>query len=118
MKNKYLFGYPVPEIRAAGIRKYLFLILLLGLLRPQSMTAQVQQKSLTLHMQNRPLIEVMEFIEHNTEYRFYYNSKLHDLQRKVSSSSGFQLTFCALLHFHASIQRYIIICVSKFHSLI
>ncbi len=84
MKNKYLFGYSAPEIRVAGIRKYLFLILLLGLLRPQGTSAQVQRNGLTLHMQDRPLIEVMEFIEHNTEYRFYYNSKLHDLQRRVS----------------------------------
>ena len=65
-----------------GFRKKLFIYLSLAVILPAS--AQVSQRHLSLHMQERPLSEIMDAIENRTEYRFYYNNKLHDLQKPVS----------------------------------
>lgn len=82
MKNKSLFGYPTVKKVIGGFRKKLFIYLSLAVILPAS--AQVSQRHLSLHMQERPLSEIMDAIENRTEYRFYYNNKLHDLQKPVS----------------------------------
>ena len=82
MKNKSLFGYPAIKKSIVGVRKKLFLCLLLAAFQPVS--AQAPQQNLSLRVQERPLREIMDSIERQTEYRFYYNSKLHDLQRRIS----------------------------------
>lgn len=82
MKNKSLFGYPAIKKSIVGVRKKLFLCLLLAAF--QSVSAQAPQQNLSLRVQERPLREIMDSIERQTEYRFYYNSKLHDLQRRIS----------------------------------
>ncbi|MDH6305708.1 TonB-linked SusC/RagA family outer membrane protein [Parabacteroides sp. PF5-5] len=43
-----------------------------------------QTTVLSLHITNKPVAEVLDEIEQQSEFRFYYNGKLIDMQRKVS----------------------------------
>ena len=43
-----------------------------------------QETQLTLHLENKTLIEVMSAIEKKSDYKFYYNTNVLDLKRRVN----------------------------------
>ncbi|WP_346863215.1 TonB-dependent receptor [uncultured Draconibacterium sp.] len=85
MKKIRRSGRGLPPIWSKGIRimKLTFLFLLIGLMH---VTASVYSQStkLTLEMRNKKVVEVLDEIERQSEFRFAYSSELIDMNRKVS----------------------------------
>ncbi len=59
----------------------LFLSLSLSLVFADS---YAQTTSLTIRMSGTPLVQVLEEIENQTDYQFFYNNRLIDVNREVS----------------------------------
>lgn len=76
-------GLPPIWSKSIRIMKLTFLFLMIGLMH---VTASVYSQStkLTLDMRNKQVVEVLEEIEKQSEFRFAYSSELIDVNRKVS----------------------------------
>jgi len=66
------------------VMKTTILLLLISGLSVFASESYAQTKTITLHLQNASLKEVLQQIEDQSEFRFMYSEKLIDVQRKVS----------------------------------
>lgn len=55
-----------------------------------------QQATLSLNVQNKRVADVLDEIEKQSEFHFYYNSKLVDVERKVSVNANKKAVFFVL----------------------
>lgn len=79
------FYYPFRLSRKSlRIMKTSTLLLFLGITYALASPTRAQNTSLTLHMENTTIGNVLEKIEEETEFRFFYNSTLINAERKVS----------------------------------
>lgn len=76
-------GTPSVWNKCFRIMKLTALFLLIGLMQV-SASLYSQTTMLTLEMRNKKVVEVLEEIEKQSEFRFAYSSELIDLERKVS----------------------------------
>lgn len=87
MKDKYLFGHFCFKILRRRFRKRLIFVriaVLILLVGNSTATAQPSDHRLTLRLHDKTLVETIDAIERRSPYRFYYNSRLLDLSRRVS----------------------------------
>lgn len=85
MKKIRIRGKETPSFwnKCFRIMKLTTLFFLIGLIQ-LSASVYSQSAKLTLEMRNKKVIEVLEEIEKQSEFRFAYSSELIDLERKVS----------------------------------
>lgn len=85
MKKIRIRGRETPSFwnKCFRIMKLTTLFLLIGLMQV-SASVYSQSTKLTLEMRNKKVIEVLEEIEKQSEFRFAYSSELIDMERKVS----------------------------------
>ncbi len=85
MKKIRIMGRGTPSIwnKSFRIMKLTFLFLLIGLMHV-SASVYSQSAKLTLEMRNKKVVEVLEEIEKQSEFRFAYSSELIDMNRRVS----------------------------------
>ncbi len=85
MKKIRSNGGELPPIwkKRLRIMKLTFLFLMIGLMHV-SASVYSQSTKLTLEMRNKKVVEVLDEIEKQSEFRFAYSSELIDINRKVS----------------------------------
>jgi len=85
MKKIRIRGRETPSFwnKCFRIMKLTTLFLLIGLMQV-SASVYSQSTKLTLEMRNKKVVEVLEEIEKQSEFRFAYSSELIDLERRVS----------------------------------
>jgi TonB-linked SusC/RagA family outer membrane protein len=85
MKKIRSSGGKLPPIWSKGLRimKLTFLFLLIGLMHVNA-SVYSQATKLSLEMRNKKVVEVLDEIEKQSEFRFAYSSELIDVNRKVS----------------------------------
>lgn len=67
--------------------RIIILFLFCGITNVFSLPSYSQGANLTIHINNAPIEEVLNQIEKQSEFRFLYNKKIVDVNRKVSISS-------------------------------
>ncbi len=85
MKKIRITGRGEPSVwnKCFRIMKLTVLFLMIGLMQV-SASVYSQTTRLTLEMRNKKVVEVLEEIEKQSEFRFAYSSELIDINRKVS----------------------------------
>lgn len=79
------FYYPFRLSRKSiRIMKISTLMLFVGITYAMASPTYAQNTSLTLHLKNTTVVNILEQIEEETEFRFFYNSTLIDAERRVS----------------------------------
>src|SRR3989339_256166 len=68
------------------IMKLTFVLLLLGIMQ-LSASVYSQSSKLSLDLKNRTVKEVLQRIEEQSEFRFFYNEQFVDLNRKITVNS-------------------------------
>jgi len=98
MKKFFCKGRGLPQFlnKWLKIMKLTFLFMLIGLLQ-LSASVYSQNTKLTLDIRNKRVIDVIEEIEKQTEFRFAYSSEYINTDRKVSLSAE-QQTIEEILH--------------------
>ena len=78
-------GFRHGPIRKFGLKMKLSLILVVGVFfQMQAETGFGQESRISLDMQSASIVEVIDAIEKNTDYRFFYSSDELDLNRSVT----------------------------------
>lgn len=85
MKKIRISGRGTPSLWSKSLRimKLTFLFLMIGLMHV-SASVYSQSTKLTLEFRNKKVVEVLDEIEKQSEFRFAYSSELIDVNRKVS----------------------------------
>ncbi len=85
MKKILIQGRGMPSFWSKSLKlmKLTFLFLMVGLMQV-SASVYSQSTKLTLAMHNKKVVEVLDEIEKQSEFRFAYSSELIDMNRKVS----------------------------------
>lgn len=79
------FYYPFRLSRKSiRIMKISTLMLFIGISYAIAVPTNAQNTTLTVQLKNATIVNVLEKIEEETEFRFFYNSTLIDTERKVS----------------------------------
>lgn len=77
---------PDMAVKILRIMRFYLLFLVLSVASAFASTTYSQSTALTLQLNNTPIEDVLNRIEEQTEFRFLYNKKMVDVERKVNLS--------------------------------
>lgn len=75
---------PAMAVKILRIMRFYLLFLVLSVASAFASTSYSQSTSLTLQLNNTPIEDVLNRIEEQTEFRFLYNKKIVNVERKVN----------------------------------